>query len=94
MDHPPATHLLIEPGPTLAAALLPYAHRLWVFRSRLVVGDPTAPSAAAVPGDWVRTGVLDLAGDTLTEYLNPAAPAFFAPDPSADFVLASAAAIR
>jgi hypothetical protein len=29
--------------------------------------------------------------DTLTEYLNPASPAYFAPEPSPDWILAAAA---
>jgi len=84
------THLLIEPGPTLAAACFAegVVDRLWVIRSPTAVDDDTAPAAPVVPPDYVRTGTLDLAGDTLTEYLNPESPAYFAPEPSADFILA------
>ena len=87
----PFTHVLVEPGPTLARSFLSQglADRLWVFRSSNRVGDESAPQAVEVPVDWVESGVVDLAGDTLTEYLNPASPVFFAPEPSADFVLAS-----
>ena len=82
--------ILVEPGPTLARALLATADRLWVFRSRnRIGGGPTAPRAAAIPDHYVPTATLDLAGDTLTEYLNTRSPAFFAAVPSADMVLAS-----
>ena len=84
------THLLVEPGPTLARAFFEEGHvdRVWQIRSPARVDDPTAPAAAGIPGDYVRTGQLDIAGDTLAEYLNPASPVFFAAEPSADFVLA------
>ncbi len=83
------THLLVEPGPTLAAGMFPVADRLWVIRSPGCVNDATAPAAAAVPDHYIQTGSLDLDGDRLTEYLNTRSPAYFAPVPSADFVLAS-----
>jgi diaminohydroxyphosphoribosylaminopyrimidine deaminase/5-amino-6-(5-phosphoribosylamino)uracil reductase len=85
-----ATHVLVESGRTLAQAIFDeaIADRLWVICSPKAVGAPAAPSAVAVPSDFVRTGSLDLAGDTLTEYLNPASPVFFAAEQSADFVLA------
>jgi riboflavin biosynthesis pyrimidine reductase len=83
--------VLVEPGPSLAAQFFStgWVDRLWVIRSPRSIGDPTAPSAMPVPESFVRTGSLNLAGDTLTEYLNPASPVFFAAEPSADFVLAS-----
>jgi diaminohydroxyphosphoribosylaminopyrimidine deaminase/5-amino-6-(5-phosphoribosylamino)uracil reductase len=86
----PFTHLLVEPGPTLAESFFraDLCDRLWVFQSTRPIDDPSAPSAAPVPAHFVQTGHLDLAGDTLTEYLNPNTPVFFAPEPSADFVLA------
>ena len=84
------THLLVEPGPTLARGFFAedLVDRVWVFRGRKAVDEPTAPAAAPVPTHYIQTGTLDLAGDTLTEYLNPASPVFFAAEPSADFVLA------
>jgi riboflavin biosynthesis pyrimidine reductase len=85
------THLLVEPGPTLARSFFHrnLADRLWIFRSRDRLEEPTAPDAAGVPLNWLKTAETDLAGDTLTEYLNPANSAFFAPQPSADFRLAA-----
>jgi diaminohydroxyphosphoribosylaminopyrimidine deaminase/5-amino-6-(5-phosphoribosylamino)uracil reductase len=89
--HPaPFTHLLVEPGPALAQSFFrdDLADRVWVFRSRNVVNDDSAPSAPPVPAHFVQSGQVDLDGDTLTEYLNPRSKAFFANTPSADFVLA------
>ncbi len=84
------THLLVEAGPTLAASLLTDCQRLWVFRSPKLIGDATAPAAPQVPASYIKTGELDLDGDILTEYLNPAGSAFFSAEPSADFVLTRA----
>jgi diaminohydroxyphosphoribosylaminopyrimidine deaminase/5-amino-6-(5-phosphoribosylamino)uracil reductase len=86
----PTTDLLVEPGPTLAAGFFRenLCDRLWIFRSPNALNDPTAPAAARIPADFVPTGELPLGGDTLTEYLNPHSPAYFAAEPSADFVLA------
>jgi diaminohydroxyphosphoribosylaminopyrimidine deaminase/5-amino-6-(5-phosphoribosylamino)uracil reductase len=85
----PHRHFLVEPGPTLARSLLPSADRLWVFRSpSRIDGGPSAPRAAAIPDHYIPVATLNLAGDILTEYLNTQSPAFFAPVPSADFVLA------
>ena len=80
------THLLVEPGPTLARSFLGsnLADRVWVFRSPNPVGDSIAPSAPKV--DYPATGSTTLAGDVLTEYLNPASPVFFSLDQSADFL--------
>jgi diaminohydroxyphosphoribosylaminopyrimidine deaminase / 5-amino-6-(5-phosphoribosylamino)uracil reductase len=84
------THLLIEPGPTLAAACFAegVVDRLWVFRSSQELNDPTAPAAATVPDSFIRAGELKVGADQLTEYLNPASPVFFAAVPSADYCLA------
>jgi len=83
------THLLVEPGPTLARTFLEQnlADRLWIFRSPKKIVEPSAPSAAEVA--WPAGGQLDLQGDLLTEYLNPRSPLFFADDHSADFQLAA-----
>jgi len=85
------THLLVEPGPTLASSFLRsnLGDRIWVIRSSNPIEGDDAPSATPIPPSLARTGETSLAGDTLTEYLNPASPVFFAPEPSADFVLAS-----
>jgi hypothetical protein len=61
--------------------------RLWVFRSPTVINDATAPAAAKIPASFIKTGEVNLDGDTLTEYLNPASDVFFKTQPSADFVL-------
>jgi diaminohydroxyphosphoribosylaminopyrimidine deaminase/5-amino-6-(5-phosphoribosylamino)uracil reductase len=86
-----ATHILVEPGPTLAKEMFEtnLADRLWVIRSRNAVDSPNAPAAASIPTAFVETGSIDLDGDTLTEYLNSASPVFFAAEPSADFVLSA-----
>jgi diaminohydroxyphosphoribosylaminopyrimidine deaminase/5-amino-6-(5-phosphoribosylamino)uracil reductase len=82
------THLLVEPGPTLAKGFFEenLADRVWVFRSRKRVDDPTAPVAPKVPDHFVETGTLNLDGDVLTEYLNTGSPVFFTANPSPDFV--------
>ena len=84
------THLLVEPGPTLARTFVDQglADRIWLFRSPDRIDADGAPRAVPVPEAWVQAGRLDVGGDTLTEYLNPASPVFFAAEPSADFVLA------
>jgi diaminohydroxyphosphoribosylaminopyrimidine deaminase/5-amino-6-(5-phosphoribosylamino)uracil reductase len=81
-----ATHLVVEPGPSLARSFYGLADRIWVFRSPRVLNDPHAPDAVAV--DFPVAGQVDLDGDVLTEYLNPKSPVFFENAPSADFVLA------
>jgi diaminohydroxyphosphoribosylaminopyrimidine deaminase/5-amino-6-(5-phosphoribosylamino)uracil reductase len=82
------THLLVEPGASLARSFVGTDHfdRLWVFRSPKVLGDPHAPRA--VPVSLPETARIDLDGDLLTEYLNAHSAAFFAPAPSADIELA------
>lgn len=85
------TNLLVEPGPKLAASFFGtgLADRLWLFRAPTRVDDPSAPAAAPIPDDWIKTAEVELDGDILTEYLNPRSPLFFAPEPSADFLLAA-----
>ena len=81
-------HLLVESGPTLARSFFAanLCDRLWVIRSPKVIDEPTAPSAAEVPGDYVKTGEVNLDGDLLCEYLNPKSAVFFAAEASADIV--------
>lgn len=86
-DGATVSHVLVEPGPTLAAALLPTVDRLWVFRSNRSIAEPTAPAAPPVPSHYMPTGQIPLEDDVLIEYLNAQSPAFFAPVPSADFVI-------
>jgi len=85
---PKLNHVLSDAGPTLAMGTFRGTHRLWVIRSPKIIGDNTAPSAAKIPGHFVKTGEIDLASDVLCEYLNTISPVFFAAVPSADFVLA------
>ena len=82
-------HLLVEPGPTLAASLLSggRADRVWVIRSPRELGEPDAPRAAV--NRYPSVGEVDLEGDVLTESLNPTSAVYFAPAQSADFTLAS-----
>jgi diaminohydroxyphosphoribosylaminopyrimidine deaminase/5-amino-6-(5-phosphoribosylamino)uracil reductase len=85
--------LLVEAGPTLAQGFFDagLVDRLWVIRSSMSEPDATAPGAAAIPADYVATAQVDLAGDMLIEYVNPASPVFFAATPSADFLRATGA---
>jgi len=78
------THLLVEPGPTLADSFIRQnlADRVWVFHSPLRVNSPTAPPAPVL--DYPTTGQVDIETDRLTEHLNPSSPVFFALDPSPD----------
>lgn len=87
------THLLVEPGPTLARSFLGNGQgvwdRVWVIGSPIRIDDPTALDAAPLPaGEIARTWLDD---DELTEYLNPRSDVMFSPDPSADFLLAAGA---
>jgi len=63
--------------------------RLWVFRSPMRIDDATAPAAPHVPDHFLKTAELDLNGDRLTEYLNPASEAFIKNVASADLRLLS-----
>lgn len=84
-----ATHLLVEPGPTLAKTFIEAgaSDRLWTFRSPNSIGDSTAPDAAIVP--YPTTAQADIAGDILSEQLNPNSDVFFAGDPSPDIIAVS-----
>jgi len=53
---------------------------VWLFRSPKVVN----PGLLATPFDYPKTRQIQLAEDTLTEYLNPSSDAYFATVPSAD----------
>jgi diaminohydroxyphosphoribosylaminopyrimidine deaminase/5-amino-6-(5-phosphoribosylamino)uracil reductase len=81
------THVLFEPGPTLAKSILSMMHRLWIIEST-TVHSPHGLKAPKIPPHFLPVATLNLAGDILTEYLNTQSPAFFAPVPSADFMLA------
>jgi diaminohydroxyphosphoribosylaminopyrimidine deaminase/5-amino-6-(5-phosphoribosylamino)uracil reductase len=81
----PITHLLVEPGPTLAGAFLREGvwDRLWVFHAPGSIDDPTAPAGPVVSLPF--TACAEIGGDHLVEYLNPDSAVFFAQVPSADF---------
>jgi diaminohydroxyphosphoribosylaminopyrimidine deaminase/5-amino-6-(5-phosphoribosylamino)uracil reductase len=81
------THLLVEPGPTLARGFLDgnLADRVWVFCSPTPVGNPNAPSALRVP--YPETATTTPGGDTLSEFLNPTSPVCFSLNESSDFRL-------
>lgn len=88
--HRRITHLLVEAGPTLARAFFEggWVDRLWVFQSPRAMGDPsppTAPAAAKIPENYQITGMQDLDGDRLIEFLNPLSEVYFQTDTSADF---------
>ncbi len=78
------THLLVEPGPKLAASFFQQnlADRVWVFRSPKRVDDATAPSMPAFT--YPSTGEIAFESDRLNEYLNPHSPVFFSLSPSPD----------
>ncbi|MGB7160395.1 MAG: bifunctional diaminohydroxyphosphoribosylaminopyrimidine deaminase/5-amino-6-(5-phosphoribosylamino)uracil reductase RibD [Tepidisphaeraceae bacterium] len=80
-------HALVEPGPTLTRYMFArgQADRVWVFRSPKVIGESDAPAAPDV--SYPQTIRIDVADDTLSEYLNPQSSVFFSAEPSADAVL-------
>jgi diaminohydroxyphosphoribosylaminopyrimidine deaminase/5-amino-6-(5-phosphoribosylamino)uracil reductase len=81
------THLLVEPGPTLAESFLRrnLADRVWIFRSPKLIGPERSPEAAKI--DYPASGSVTLDGDELTEYLNPGGSAFYAMQKSADLAM-------
>jgi diaminohydroxyphosphoribosylaminopyrimidine deaminase/5-amino-6-(5-phosphoribosylamino)uracil reductase len=82
------THLLVEPGPTLARSFLSQknlADRAWIFRSPNPVGDPQASAAPRI--SYPASGQSHHGPDVLTEYLNPDSDVYFSLDPSPDLVL-------
>lgn len=88
-----ASHVLVEPGPTLAHALIArgQADRAWVIHSPRAIEDAAGFAASRAPDmPWPSTGHVNLRGDVLVEHLNPSSPVTFAAMPSADLVLAGA----
>ena len=84
-----ATHVLVEAGPTLARSFLAHetlTDRVWLILSPKKSGDVASVAGVGVPASYVKSGEVDLDGDRLIEFLNPASPVFFSGDPSADFV--------
>jgi len=86
------THLLVEPGPTLTRYFFSrgQADRVWVFRSANSLDEEGGLAISSAPlVNYPVTGEFAVDSvDTVTEYLNPASPVFFAAEPSADLVLA------
>ena len=84
-----ATHVLVEPGPTLARSFLNHeslTDRVWLIVSPRRADDVASVAGVGIPASYVKTGEADLHGDRLIEFLNPASPLFFSAEPSADFV--------
>jgi diaminohydroxyphosphoribosylaminopyrimidine deaminase/5-amino-6-(5-phosphoribosylamino)uracil reductase len=83
------THLLIEPGPTVARAFFEAgaADRAWINRSKQKIAGSDAPAAPQLPSRFVKSGEIELDGDSLTEYFDRESDVFFATTPSADLVL-------
>lgn len=88
------THLIVEPGERLARVFLErhLGDRVWVFESpdNMVGSEIDLPCPSAQKMDYPSTGEINLAGDRLTEYLNPLSSVFFSLTPSADFLSAGA----
>ncbi len=82
------SHLLIEPGPTLAKSLFAegVVDRVWVFTSKMLL-PPGGLAMSPMPtfANYRDTGAINIAGDELVEYLNPTSDCFFARMPSPDF---------
>lgn len=80
------THLMIEPGPKLARELMgrSEADRALIISGQVTIGQD---GMAAARCDWRTTGTIDLDGDSLSEHLNAASEAYFAPEHSADVLM-------
>ncbi len=91
LDRWSPTHLLVEPGPTLARSFFEsgLVDRIWVIESPLQINAEDAPLASELPAGYVKTGEIELDGDRLSEYLNPHSQTFATASPSADLRLAS-----
>lgn len=88
------THLLVEPGPRLAHALIQAGgiDRVWIIRSartlRELSGELPDRSMASAPSlPWEPVDKRRCGDDTVEEYLNPGSPAYFAPHASPEFHL-------
>ena len=83
------SHLLVEPGPTLARAFFEagLADRLWIFDCARSAGDKAALNAPSIPASFSKSGKIDISGDTLREYLDTSGRLFFACIPSAELEL-------
>jgi diaminohydroxyphosphoribosylaminopyrimidine deaminase/5-amino-6-(5-phosphoribosylamino)uracil reductase len=84
------SHLLVEPGPTLAASFLSggLADRVWVIQSPNVLGEAGAVDAPMLDeASYPPAGSVELEGDVLTERLNRHSAVYAALEPSADLAL-------
>jgi diaminohydroxyphosphoribosylaminopyrimidine deaminase / 5-amino-6-(5-phosphoribosylamino)uracil reductase len=90
-DFSEITHLLVEPGPTLARSWIDAgaADRVWIIRSPNSSNVSNAPDAAKLPSRYVQTGEVHIDGDVLTEYLDRESDVFYSVAASADLVMAS-----
>ncbi len=86
------THLLVEPGPTLASVFLAQnlADRVWIFRSPKTVNSRSdRAQCVELPSDYMSELAANALGpappDSLTEYLNPRSDVYFAPEISTDY---------
>jgi riboflavin biosynthesis pyrimidine reductase len=90
-----ASHVLVEPGPTLARSFFNHetlTDRVWLIISPKRSGDVAAVAGVGVPANYLKTGEADLEGDRLIEFLNPGSPLFFSAEPSAEFLRVAASA--
>ena len=80
------THLLVEPGPTLARSFFDAgaADRVWIIQSPNGVGDPDAIGAPRLPARYTQSAEINIDGDVIHEYLDRESDVFFAPCQSAD----------
>lgn len=85
------THLLVEPGPTLAKSFLDSNRfdRVWIIRSPIKLDRPGLP-APRLDDRFVRTGSIHVEGDEIIEFLNTHSDVFFAAEPSIDLLDAAA----
>jgi riboflavin biosynthesis pyrimidine reductase len=83
------THLLVEPGPTLAQSFFNAgaADRIWIIDSA-IPGPAGGAIAPALPARYVKTREINLDGNHLSEFLDTESDLFFAAVESADLVVA------
>ncbi|MGA2583669.1 MAG: bifunctional diaminohydroxyphosphoribosylaminopyrimidine deaminase/5-amino-6-(5-phosphoribosylamino)uracil reductase RibD [Tepidisphaeraceae bacterium] len=83
------THVMVEPGPILAAAFLRdnLADRAWIFESSKNVPEKSARDAIDL--QFVTVGEADFEADRFSERLNPKSECFFSAVNSADFIICS-----
>jgi diaminohydroxyphosphoribosylaminopyrimidine deaminase/5-amino-6-(5-phosphoribosylamino)uracil reductase len=84
------THVLVEPGPALAAQFMrvKWADRIWRIQSKKIRCE-SGILALMIPEFFRPVGEVELGDDVLTEFLNTDNHIFAGPFPSADFRLIS-----